>query len=312
MPNLLAHFAFQGVVARAVLPGADLRWVLLGTLLPDCAWILHRLLRASPLEIDPYDLRLYAVAQASLAVCLVLASALALLARSPRRAFAILSSGSLLHLLLDASETKWGNGVHLFAPFSWRIWNAGLYWPESLPIVALTLFGLGWVVWAWLYSPGDSVPLELRRGRLRFLATALLVFAYFILPVVLLEGAEEADAHFVKTLRDHEGRVGRRVEFDRVVYERTPSGGRLSTWDRETLRVAGGGPESSGLVSVRGRFADSGTLEIQEFHLHAGRTRDVASYAGLLVLAGVWLGWGRRQSRRGTPGDDPEWPPAKS
>jgi len=229
VPNLLAHFGVQGVAARAVFPGADLRWVLLGALLPDCAWILHRLLRASPLDLDYYDLRLYAVVQASFALCLALAGALAMLTRSPWKVFAILSFGSLLHLVLDASETKWGNGVHLFAPISWRIWNAGLYWPESLPIVALTVFGLGWLVWAWLYGPGDPLPFESRRGRLRFMTTALLVFAYFILPLALLESAEEADAHYVKTLRDHDARVGRPVEFDRVPYEQAASGGLLRT-----------------------------------------------------------------------------------
>jgi len=54
-------------------------------------------------------------------------------------------------------------------------------------------------------------------------------------------------------------------------------------------------------VSVRARFADAETLEIEQFHVHAGRTRDIVSYAALLALAGVWLGWGRRQSRGGAP-----------
>lgn len=287
MPNLLAHFGIQGVLGRALVPRADLRWILLGALLPDIAWILHRLLH-SLTSIDPYALRAYAIAQASLAACLVLAAGLCLLARARWRAFAILASGSLLHLILDASQTKWGNGVNLAAPFSWRIWNAGCYWPEGLPTVALTLFGGAWVAWAWRKRPGELLTLQ-RPAPARGAAAAALLLAYAVLPWMWIGAVSRADTHSIATLRDHAARAGREVAFDRARYHADAAGGTLEIWTRERLRVANGGPERSGIVSVRGHFVGADTLAIEALHVHLGRARDVPSYLGLVVLLALWV-----------------------
>lgn len=288
MPNLLAHFGAQGIASRVAIPRADLRWILLGALLPDLAWILHRGLRVLP-GLDPVDLRAYAIAQSSLALCCLLAGGLGLLSRSPAKVFAILASGSLLHLLLDATQTKWGNGVHLFAPFSWELWNAGWYWPESPPTVALTLLGAVWVAFAWWRAPGDPIGVRLPRSGARLAAAVALLLAWLALPVPLSAAVERADAHFVGTLRDPASRSGKPIAFDRVRYERSPSGGFVESWNGERLRVARGAPARSGVISLRGRFTDASTLEIERLHLHAGRARDYPSYVGLLLVLGVWL-----------------------
>ena len=58
---------------------------------------------------------------ASLAGTLLLCAAIAALTTTPRLVASVLGLNALLHLLLDATEQKWGNGVHLLAPFSWRM-----------------------------------------------------------------------------------------------------------------------------------------------------------------------------------------------
>ena len=67
-----------------------------------------------------FDLRFYCIVQASLFGCLLLSGALASVSSRPWRVFAILGLGSLMHLLLDATQAKWASAVHLLAPISWR------------------------------------------------------------------------------------------------------------------------------------------------------------------------------------------------
>jgi hypothetical protein len=74
--------------------------------------------------------------------CLILSFALAALAKRFRKVFIILVINSLLHLFLDALQTKFANGVQFFVPFSWKMTNLELFWPESLPTYLLTAFGL--------------------------------------------------------------------------------------------------------------------------------------------------------------------------
>ena len=159
MPNTLAHIGIQALATRGLFKRAEAEWIFLGCIIPDVPWILHRTLHWVSLGLDPYDLRLYAIAQSSLAVSLLLCAALAIVSVSPRRIFGVLAFGSLLHLLLDATQTKLGNGVHLFAPLSWELLNFGLYWPESAPTYLLTALGLAVLAYFSDGSVRDVTPL---------------------------------------------------------------------------------------------------------------------------------------------------------
>jgi len=111
MPNTLAHLGIQAVATRSVIKSADLKWICLGCVVPDVPWILQRLVSALNSGVDPYDLRLYAIVQSSLAMSLVLSAALAAFSRRPRTVFAILAFNATFHLVLDALQTKWGTGL---------------------------------------------------------------------------------------------------------------------------------------------------------------------------------------------------------
>lgn len=289
MPNLLAHYGAQGPISRAALPGSDLKWILTGVLLPDLPWIP---LRAAgtlfPGVVDPYGLRLYLTVQASLLFCLLLALALALLTPRPRRVFGLLALNSFLALLLDAMQTKWAAGVHLLAPFSWKPWSVGLFWPESAATVALTVAGIGFVTWAILRDPpGAGVPLRVPSG-LRAAAAGAACVAYLGLPFVFLGNDELARTHYVDVLRHREERPGRYVEFDRVRYVDSSRGDRIRTYAGEEFHVQGADLESSGTVSVQGRFVTADTVRVLSLHRHPSGLRDLASYAGLAVLVLVW------------------------
>jgi len=287
VPNLLAHYGAQGPVLRALLPRADLRWILLGCVLPDAPWILQRLLVPFLREERVYELRLFAVAQASLAGCLLLSASVCFLSKRPALTFGVLSLGAVFHLFLDAVETKWGNGVHLFVPFSFGMTNFGLFWPESAPIYLATVAGLAFVFWELFRTRRPTgAP---ARGRRRPVAAAVLLGASTIFSCSTLRPLEQHDAHFVRTLRNRSDRSGRLLELDRARWTKTLSGDRLVTFAGEPLRVRGTEPREAGIVSVRGRFLEPDLLEVSALHEHRARLRDAASYAGLLLLGAAWL-----------------------
>ena len=287
MPNMLAHFGIQGVLTRTALPNADFKIIFLGCLLPDVPWILQRLVFSFFPNIDVFTLRLYFITQASLFMTLILCGALATLSTSPRKVFTILALNSLLHLLLDALQSKWGNGVHLFAPFFWAQQNFEWFWPESLPTYALTLLGLGYVGWAWRKVINESPLLPDLSSRKVLLALGL-IGLYLALPMGLLDGPRMENNSYINTLRDTHKRIGHEIEFDRRPYIKMPQKNILRSWTNEEFRILGQGLEQSGTVSIRGRFLDPSSIQVIEIHEHVWGFRDGSSYIGLVLLLTMW------------------------
>ena len=289
MPNTLAHFGVQGLLNQAVKPGIDPKLVCLGCLLPDIPWIFQRVLIRILPGSDPYTIRLYCIAQASLFVTLVLCGALAFLSKTPRTVFMILGLNALLHLILDALQTKWANGVHLFAPLSWDLWNVGLFWPESLPTYIMTAGGLFYMGWQWRNGISQPLPIS-PLSPFNVAISASLLILYFALPLHLLEGPRNADNHFVRTLQETEIRAGRPLELDRPSYVKTPTGDMIGLFNGETISTTQEILDHSATISVRGRFVTPTQLDVLEFHEHSNWFRDISTYLGILLLIGLWLG----------------------
>lgn len=285
MPNTLVHIGIHLPLTRGILRRSDPKWILLGCVVPDIPWIFQRVGRAAFSGVDLLDLRLYATVQASLFFCLIFSAAAASLSRRPLRSFAILAIGSALHLFLDALQIKWGNGVHFFAPFAWRMTNFGWLWPES-PITGMfTLLGLGILAaHGFRKSPADPPRREIPNPWVRCAAAPLLL-AYFLLPIPLLEGPEQADNHFVETLRKKEERTGKPIALDRAGWQ--PGKG-FRLFSGETLGAEGMEGEPAGTVSIQGVFVAPDRVRVLALHRHRSGLRDLASYAGLLGIAAAW------------------------
>jgi len=301
VPNTLAHFGVQGPLTRATGVHVDAKWILLGCVLPDVPWIARRGIAAlAGGAVDPVALRLYAIVQASLLFSLVLAGALALLSGRPRVVFGVLGAGALLHLLLDALQTKWGNGVHLLAPASWETLNVGLFWPESVATVALTLAGVGYLAWEWRRGPSARIPLA---PGPRGAAGALLLAALYLgTPPLFFGGVLASGSHSLASLEEVEERPGRTVELDRVGYTpgRAGEGSGTLTVTGGELRAAGRLPDGPATISVRGVFADRRTLRVTDYHVHEAGGRALASGLGLALLAAAWARDLARTDREGT------------
>jgi len=286
MPNTLVHFAAQGAASHAFWRRLDPRFLYLGCVLPDLPWILRRAIVALGLPVDAFDLRLYTMGLASLAVTLLLACGIAVATTAPRRVFAWLGSNALLHLLLDATEIKFGNGVHLLAPFSWRMTSFDLLPGESPVYLIATLLGMALILWDITRRRGEAVGWQ-RRPRPWALA-ALLAAAYLAAPLPFLGAIEASDSYSVKTLRDRDARSGHRVGLDRAHFVASPAGGFLEIWTGERLRATGALPDHDTTVSLHGTFLAPDVLRADEL-VEKRHDRDWPSYLGLVLLALVFL-----------------------
>ncbi len=288
MPNTLAHLGVQGLVTRAIVPRADPKWIYLGAVIPDVPWIIRRVVRGALPVVDAYNLQLYAVVQASLVVSLLLCAACAAVSSAPRKVFGILTLNAVVHLLLDGIQTKWANGVHFFAPFSWELWNAGWFWPDSLVTYVLTAFGAVFVASIWWRGLDRTVDLSLGSRR-RLLGAAILFTAYMVGPLALRGGPESADNNFVRTLRTRDDRATRYVEFDRARHVHGEEYDTIRTFAGEELRVARRALNGSATVSVRATFQDDNTILIHHLHDHSNWPRNLASVIGLALVVVAWV-----------------------
>jgi hypothetical protein len=288
MPNTLAHLGIQGLATRSIIKKADLKWVFIGCIIPDIPWIFQRIIQFLFTGIDLYDLRLYATVQASLIFCLLLSLALALISKCVWRTFLILSINSLFHLLLDALQTKYGNGVNLLAPLSWKMTSFDLFWSESLPTYCLACFSLIYLIVNWrtaIACQGTTLLPAFNRTILIF----FLMLTYFILPFFLLSGPESADCHFVKTLRNASTRQGKYIELDRDQYIPKNQGDIVRTFAGEEISVEGIEINHSASVSIKGIFVRNDLIQIFDYHVHSVLIRDSASYIGLAIVVFLWI-----------------------
>lgn len=157
----------------------------------------------------------------------------------------------------------------------------------------LTTLGVLYIVWHGRASIRQRLNL-IRLGGVRLAGIVVLLAVYFTIPLFLLHGPIEADAHSLKALRTSVEQVGDRVALDRAQYVETPDGPRLKYYGgRVQMQAEGLDVQPPSTVSVRGVLTGADTIRVTDHHLHAGRLRDYPSYLGLAFIAFVWTiaGW---------------------
>ena len=298
MPNSLAHIGLGGPATRLLLKDADVKWILVGCILPDVPWILQRVVHAIAPAIDPYSLLFYVTIQGSLAFCLLLGAALAALSSRFGRTWTILGLNSLLHLLLDACEIKWASGVHLFAPFSWKFLSFGIFWLEGPVVYSLTILGLVFIVATWRRAVATPPDLSFR-CRMCVTMSAVFLTAYLVLPFVFLRGPQRADNHFAGTLLARSERPGRYVEFDRAIYVPGATGDVLRIFSGEELQIEGVTNRQPSAISIRGTFVGESRVRAIEYRLNSNGFRNGASQLTLFLVALLWINswWVGREPR---------------
>ena len=287
MPNTLAHIGVQTLLTRSLLKGADLKWIYLGCVIPDLPWIVRRLVMWAYPTIDQLWLQAYLLLQATLLFSVLLSAALASLSAHKLRTFSILSSCSLVHLLLDATQTKWGNGVDLFIPLNWDMLNFGWYWPEHWFSYLMTLWGLALVLFYGRES--ISTPPDIVLNRKNNLACLILFAAYCLLPLTLIQQTRQHDSHYNGTLYS-EQRSGKAIAFDRKSVKQAEQGDWLVDLYGEWIPLDGVKGEGLQVVSVQGQFSEQSRIAVSDYRVHPGLLRNYLSLVGLFLVLLVW-GW---------------------
>jgi hypothetical protein len=290
MPNTLAHIAVSRLLLSRFSSYSDILLIYIGCIIPDLPWIMQRILHSTT-NTDPFDLRLYAIAQASLFMCIIISCAIACIMRNPMKAALLLISGSLVHLLLDATQTKWANGVHLLAPFDWSLINFGLYWPESNITYFLTF--AGFIALVINLKPMITNPIPLASSTRRFGIFAALILTYMLAPLSLLEQIERSGSHYVDTLRDSENRTQKQIEIDRVTLLMSNSGDyTINTFGNNKFILKNIAPqlEKPATISLKGNFIDNHTIQVNDYHLHNKTLRDGATLLGLSLILFITIG----------------------
>ena len=285
MPNTLAHFGIQTIASKAVDRTAEVKWIAVGCIIPDIPWITQRLIAFLAPGVDLLSLRVYCLIQASYFFCLIISAAIALLNRNSLRLLLLLGGNSLAHLLLDAAQTKWANGVHLFVPFNWQLSQFQLFWPESTMTTVLTSAGL--IIVACYGWRERHRGFALQRSFFHSLLSFVLLLFYVLLPFMSFSAVFEADNHYVQTILDKTQRPGKTIGFDRCRYDKSTA--EVTIFTGETFSLVSDQSLSDGTISLRGRFADEKTIVASTVHQH-NRSRDLFSYAGLSLLLFLWAG----------------------
>ena len=287
MPNTIAHFAVNGLISRALISNADLKWIYLACVIPDIPWILQRILRSLPWALDLYDIRAYCIAQSSFLVCIFLCLALSFLAKQRGKVFLILILGCVLHLLVDALQIKWANGVQMLAPFDWQLFRFDLFWPESMGTYLLTVAGLIYLIAniAKVIQPNcNEFVISLKSVGV----AAIFGLIWLVLPIAFISSVYQADNHFIATLKDADNRADKPIEIDRNTLAHLESGAALLTSFGEVLLVENINADDGDLISIQGRFIGNDAVYVENYHVHS-KFRDYASMFGLACVLLIWL-----------------------
>ena len=284
MPNTLVHIGLQGILSRQLFKPAAVLWIYLGLLIPDIPWILQRIIRMAAPAVDLLMLRSYSVVQATLFGSLILAFTLAFFAKQQWKVFSILGFNAAVHLVIDAGQLKYANGVHFLAPFSWEMSNWGFFAIESIVTYILTGFGLVYLFWSWRSVKPITEQLH-QFNWARISLISLFGISYFLIPFFFIEKPVEANNHYLKTLIQEEERIGKPIELDRATFKTSGDDkmikpGHSSEW----FYVEGLPVETEESISIKGHFTGRNIIQVSQYKVHTDWFRDMASYAGLILI----------------------------
>lgn len=288
MPNTLAHIAVNSFSTKILIRNSEILWIYIGCIIPDFPWILIKIISIVFPEVNGYDLQVYAIIQSSLLFSILLSISFSLLSHSIIRTFAILSFGSILHLLLDITQIKWANGAVLFAPFSWELVNYGFYWPENVINYTITSVGLVYFIFNWKKAKIKKLPIIFKRS----LASISFLFflIYLIAPFLFINDVYYRDNHFVNTLKNLDDREGKYVELDRkpLKYNASTSSYWIESFNHDLIELSELNNIESKRISIRGYFETNNRIKVLDYHENWDLFRDGASYLGLFLILLIW------------------------
>ncbi len=290
----------------------DVTLILAGSLLPDLAWMGRRVL-VGIVGLDPVSVSLWLIPWHTPWSLLFVSVAIGLCTRAPARVSAILYGASCIHILLDVAQTRFGNGVLLFYPFSMQETSWQLFWPEDPINQVLSLGSLFLLVGLLLRRPHlpevrPHLPAALPAGRTSLGKTAKTALVCACALSVIATAAATRDnllrfnVFSLGFVTDPASFEGLPVSLDRDrIFSDAPlqieafNGRRFNLVGTKNVRVGD-------IASITGTYR-RGTIIVHHLHKHNEALRNLYSYLGLLVFflvllrdfVGKWLPGRRRR-----------------
>jgi len=273
----------SAVFGRIRLPFAA---ILAGCVIPDLPWIMRRLINATGIALEPITAYAYFIAQASLVGCLLPSIAFGLFFRSVKLVAAFALLGSLLHLLLDSLQDKWGVGVHLLAPYNWQTLQPGIFELDSSIAHLLSFAGI--IPFLFIVRARQDARL-VRFSSVRMAASCVCLIAYFSAPFLFINDVVASDSRYLQTLASEVGRRGKFLELDRETASVVGDSWYTTTHVGEILKIVN--PDTNMVdgdtYSFKAEFRNVGEIQLIDWKKHSG-ARDIASHIGLLAI-GCWM-----------------------
>lgn len=144
MPDWITHLGTTWILCRlAGIKRRERSIMLLGALLPDLYKIavVYKLLTGVP---SPILYRFFSGIPTPLGTLLLAGIVASFFEKDDyKRVFALLFAAASLHLFIDSFMYLWeGRGIRIFWPISERMFGYGLFWPNDLRPMILTILGV--------------------------------------------------------------------------------------------------------------------------------------------------------------------------
>jgi len=286
MPDWVIHLGGGLAVSRLSGIRQDVRFVLLGAILPDV------FSRFSSITEDFLQLRwpeFYSleVFHTPLGLFLVI-TILALLTTRFWRACGLLWLGAGVHILLDLSETKFaGYGQRLLFPLSYQGFRLNLfhYFGPGYYLVVVLVFV--WLLFYALRPKDNAFAFEFSARRLKLVAP-LILFA-LILPYFASRSFLAHNVAYGQFFRNPEAFEGKKValHFSRIVSTDPPI---VEEHQQQfELIAAPRGMQAGEWWSLEGIY-QGGKIRVLKARPELGRMKGLVSLLGLIIFPGLWFG----------------------
>jgi hypothetical protein len=260
--------------------------ILAGCVIPDLPWILRRLIDATGIALEPITAYAYFIVQASLVGCLLPSIAFGLFFRSVKFVAAFALLGSLLHLLLDSLQDKWGVGVHLLAPYNWETFQPGIFELDSRITYLISFAGI--VPFLLIARVRHDARLVCVNS-VRLAACCVCLIAYLFIPFLFISDVVASNSRYLQTLENQDERGGKFLELDRETASVVGDTWYTTTHVGEILEIVNpdANMKDGDTYSFKAEFRNDRQIRLIDMKRHSG-TRDIASYIGLLAI-GCWM-----------------------
>ena len=290
MPDWVVHLGFAYVMARLI-KMRDLKLFFLGSLVPDISRI--GLYFASFFHLNQISSHLYFAPFHTPFVAALVACLISSFSKNFKKCFFLIFLGAILHLALDLTQYRVGNGVLLFYPFSFRQFYFSLFWSGDNVSIFLRILAIGVLLICLLEKRSIGSPLSFKAVKLKIAFPLILLC--LLIPLSTMGPIMKNNVDYLDFFAHPEKWEGEKVEFYKArVVSTNPvivreMGVRFELVTSEEFK-------RNDRVSIKGAY-EEGRIIPDFIHRYRGPSKSMVSLVGLLLFVLVWIDFPQRLRR---------------